>query len=309
MNEINLSIFKDALEQIYPERYDIVDDDYIIIHFPEVEINNKYNESVKIHDLFTIFKFNNYLNYDYIELHGWMMTPTSKQYNRDYAHSHLPPSTTGYAELKHNLLNYECNFCLGNGTLNKLISSWQRDFTNVNIFECVLYELGNFVGWESIDGGPYSKLKDITNNSNNIDYQRYYDNCNFDYIISKLYEFNESVPIGIINNSKISSTIDLNYTDSKFESKLITIIENTIKEVYLSDDSININVNALDKNRYIPFRGQNIKLKIFEESIISELKVEDIKNDVIKYILAQIKYKFENLIIDYKYYEYINDKE
>lgn len=310
MDKIDLSIFKDALEETYPERYDIVEDTHIIIHFPEIEISNENKKSLKIYNLFTIFKFENYLTYDYIELHGWLMSPTRKQYLYDYAHSHLPISDTNYKEDKYNLLNDSCPFCLGNGTLNKLICSWQDDFTNISIFECILYELENFVSWESLEGGPYIFLNKVINNSDTIDYDKYYTNCNFKYVINKLYESNESIPVKIIEDSKINKYIEL-YYPLEFKSKLSNIIENTITEVYTRyslDDNDSI-FDRLDKNRFIPFRGKNIKLEIYKEDDNVQLELKNIKNDIIEYILEKLIRLFNLLPITDDYYEYINNKK
>ena len=154
----------------------------IIIHWPEVTVTNEYDESIIIWHLFAKITVSSY---------GMLLHPpkfnrseyNEMQWNSDYAHSHLPginkSSITGWR-----------SSCLGEGPINNTIaklesSSWiegqdNRDirhnywnqalYLDMQVWQLFCWELDKYVHIESLEGGPYRRLKNVGvyNNRNNI---------------------------------------------------------------------------------------------------------------------------------------------
>lgn len=122
---------------------------YIMIWFPEVEITNSREERFTIRDLYVrlVIKDNAHLQ----DFQMTVATFTNSQWLSDYAHSHLP----GITSFQHP--------CLGSGPIGSTIHMLQtEDFEEVS-WEILCSQIEDFVKWESVEGGPYRYIRDITN--------------------------------------------------------------------------------------------------------------------------------------------------
>ena len=153
---------RESLEFIYPGLWDIhintenLSEIYydVIIKFPKIEITNSKNHSHIIHDLYVKWKFGP----------GFKMIKTlagirgSLDYIENkvgYRHSHLPSTSSIDTQFS--------QFCLGTGDFRELHTEWtQEDHEFVQEeFELLLYQLGAYVKWESLGGGPYMRIQNI----------------------------------------------------------------------------------------------------------------------------------------------------
>lgn len=148
-NTVFKYLFPFIFEKYNSTRGDIV---YIIVHFPEVRVVNENDKYVDIKELYARVKITmdghiegtfGLLRADY---------PVSHLY-ADYAHSHISGVTLSTNDFK--------SPCLGTGPINRTIVSLVADF-DLNMWMLFCRELDTYVTVESLSGGPYRRLENIT---------------------------------------------------------------------------------------------------------------------------------------------------
>ena len=124
----------------------------ILVHFPEVRVSNEYDKFVDIKELYARVKVSN--SGTIVGTFGLLRAdyPLSHIY-ADYAHSHIPGITLNENEFK--------SPCLGNGPINSTISSLVRE-CDLNFWMLFCRELDTYVTVESLAGGPYRRMENIT---------------------------------------------------------------------------------------------------------------------------------------------------
>ena len=153
---------RESLEFIYPGLWDIhvntenLNEIYydVIIKFPKIEITNSKNHSHIIHDLYVKWRFGT--GFKMIkQLQGIRGSLDYIENKVGYRHSHLPGTSSTDREFS--------KFCLGTGDFRELHTEWaQEDYEFVQEeFELLLYQLGAYVKWESLGGGPYMRIQNI----------------------------------------------------------------------------------------------------------------------------------------------------
>ena len=130
----------------------------MIIHFPEIDICNSAGKKHPIKDLFV--KFNFLHDFSAIDsfLSGLRTTLSTVEVLKSYQHSHL----------NSNGLGSWCSFCLGSSTpivkcfmelqIDKAFS--QKDWKDK--YYMFLFQIDQYVRWESKEGGPYRFFKDLS---------------------------------------------------------------------------------------------------------------------------------------------------
>ena len=123
----------------------------IVVHFPEVTITNENNKSIIIQDLYAKVCINglgnlcsgplfNRATYPYIQL------------VRGYMHSHINGIVTG---------DQFTSSCLGSGPINRTINSLRMECEE-GLWKLYCIELEKYVHVESLQGGPYHRLENVT---------------------------------------------------------------------------------------------------------------------------------------------------
>ena len=145
------------LEHIYPDRWSLSEfptDEYpyhYYLHFPIIEISNSQNLKHTIKDLYVRFQFNSIGILGDID--GTRATYNQAEFESLYSHSHLSSSAAKDATWG--------GFCFGSESINNDIGTLQEEFHSI-IFEALLFELETFLSWESLEGGPYRKIENIS---------------------------------------------------------------------------------------------------------------------------------------------------
>lgn len=142
-------LFPFVLEKYNPT---IINAVYIIVHFPEVRVANENDKYVDIKELYARVRVTNSGNIE--GTFGLLRAdyPVSHLY-ADYAHSHISGVTLAANEFK--------SPCLGTGPINRTIVSLVADF-DLNMWMLFCRELDTYVTVESLNGGPYRRLENIT---------------------------------------------------------------------------------------------------------------------------------------------------
>lgn len=147
------------VEEYYGEEYtdlqEVSEEDWeenpscIMIWFPEVEITNSREERCTIRDLYVKLSIE-----EHARLQDFQMTVatfTKAQWMSDYGHSHLP-----------GIIQF-IQPCLGRGPIGSTMHTLKTEDFDETSWEILCSQIEDFVKWESIEGGPYRYIKDITN--------------------------------------------------------------------------------------------------------------------------------------------------
>ena len=153
---------EEKLELVYPDRWSFTDyteslethDEglyHYYIHFPEIEITNSKRMKHTIYDLYVRLRFHS--DGSLVDVDGTRSTLNQAEYESGYAHSHLSSSVVSNAAWG--------GFCMGGSEpIGNDIGALQMGY-DPTIFEALLYQLEIFLGWESLEGGPYKKIQNI----------------------------------------------------------------------------------------------------------------------------------------------------
>lgn len=130
----------------------------IIVRFPDITIENEYNQSTNIKDLFAKIIINKNTGYLDSTFKLIRSTYTRAQFNSGYKHSHLPRIDS------YNLFNWD-NPCLGGGPIRDTCVSLNTCFSE-ELWQLFCVELDLYVRTESRAGGPYISVENIFTDTN-----------------------------------------------------------------------------------------------------------------------------------------------
>lgn len=199
----------------------------LIIKFPELTLFNSIGSQHTIKDLFIKIKASSVgiIN----TLYGTRTTFNLKELSSNYIHSHLHPDA----------INGFSNFCMGTSELGMYMAEKSNtpDLSE-DEFEYLLHIINNYLTWESLEGGPYKKIDDISIGGNSYRYTVGLSNSNINNLVNICTDIPE-------------------IKEHKTPSHSVCYIENNIefwryvtsKLPYVVNDSLNfcqnINVNTL----------------------------------------------------------------
>lgn len=142
----------------------------IIIRYPKIEITNSRDDKHTIRDLIVIINLinrNSRINID-TSIRGLRLTVSKEELLSNYVHSHLYQRAYNDDSLD---INTASSFCLGHNEIPEVIAIF-NDNQETGTFELFLMTLNTMVEWESLEGTPYFRIKEISNriHSSNIYY-------------------------------------------------------------------------------------------------------------------------------------------
>lgn len=122
-----------------------------IIKFPEINITNSKGHKHYIKDLYMLLRFNPWMRL--LEMNGMRGKKTYSELDANYTHSHI--ATCGVEKG-----SYRHSCCLGHTDYDNLYMSLIGKFGE---YELTLFvqQLGDYLSWESIEGGPYCNINNI----------------------------------------------------------------------------------------------------------------------------------------------------
>lgn len=212
----------------------------ILVHFPEVRVSNENDKFVDIKELYARIKISN--SGTIIGTFGLCRTdyPLSHIF-ADYAHSHIPGITTDTNEFKPP--------CLGHGPIVSTISSLTRE-CDLNFWMLFCRELDTYVTVESLTGGPYRRLENITGNKRLYEVQNSFSTKNHRKKLGRYYKFSE-FPIedlkGFIKYMLEQQVVKIGFSNNSY------ILAMSYKEAIISIsncfiDYINNHIKRTEKN-------------------------------------------------------------
>ena len=143
-------------ERIWRDTIGEVADFTVVIRFPLVTITNDSKESHEIRDLWVRF-FITGKGHIVGTLMGTRTSVTPEEQIASYRHSHLGTSKgSGWS-----------GYCLGSGPLAMMIPMMRNTF-KPGQFQLFLFNIKEYVKWESISGTPYIRMNTIKNRTGTV---------------------------------------------------------------------------------------------------------------------------------------------
>jgi len=172
-----LRVFWD-IQPVGSDSYELDDEDYttlksrydntraiIMVWWPSVTVSNENDRSILIHDLYARVDLTPDGRIPY-EMTGFKLnrtTFTDVQFESGYIHSHVP-SRCG-------LPNFQ-NPCLGRGPIRNTIADLKNNYEEA-LWMLFCQELSLYVTVESLTGGPYIKLEEVSNLHRSLTYSNF----------------------------------------------------------------------------------------------------------------------------------------
>lgn len=130
----------------------------IIIRFPKVTVSNENGDSVDIYDLFVKVPIDRKgaLKETFSMVRS---TYTYAQYISNYAHSHLA-----------GIINNFRQPCCGSGPIVRTMSTLKKTKFNLQLWGLFIFELQKYVTVESLEGGPYNRITNISDKKSKYPY-------------------------------------------------------------------------------------------------------------------------------------------
>lgn len=129
-------------------------DPNIYVYFPEVRITNESDKYVDIKDLYV--KIHLSQTGSLVGSFGLNRTTyTDVQFKNDYMHSHTP-------RIDRSHLQHFLSPCLGSGPIKSTVASLNKEYDE-SIWRLFCVELQKYIETESLSGGPYRRLEDLSN--------------------------------------------------------------------------------------------------------------------------------------------------
>jgi len=161
----------------------------VIVHLPEVKIENNMGESHIIRDLFVSYIVKNIVadpGYKFqLSFQCAKSTFSVKEAATDYyVHSHI----SGGPHFPHNEDDFKSGFCMSTSEYYQSISNLRMNPTPENWY-LVFLGLKSFISWESLEGGPYRLIKDLSRGGGS--------QTSHSALVSELESFISEIPLGL----------------------------------------------------------------------------------------------------------------
>ena len=261
------------LQELYPDKWEWNEKDEILIHFPKIKMTNSKGLQHDITNMYAMLRYQHINKMFSGTLRGARSTRTGSEQTNSYIHSHLP--STG-------LCNFG-SFCLGSSTLGMLLSDLAtiqptpERLEDLKLrFMLVLMEIENYLGWESVEGGPYKYMKDIAMGSLSMNLSSTYGRIaerimdeiypEFKRDNNLLFKFNKKGLIDIVKNHNFLLLI------SKYCPEKHLVYRSSTGRFYSEKSETRVKLGKVVDGTTFNFKGETIigeivsEVKIYEES-------------------------------------------
>lgn len=269
----------------------------ITIRFEDITISNELNQSTKIEEIFSrvVLGYTGKL----LDFPFWLRTKFSKlHYDSNYCHSHLNISPNN---------NYFEQPCLGDGPIVKTIRSLNND-NSLDLWNLFWAELDLCIKTESLEGGPYKKLQNISGKP-----IRYFYDYNKNIQLGGLFDFHLKACRDIIKEVILYKSLPIIFRENSFyialsDFDLLLLLSNAaialvnsnhscmglIVDDMLKPYTINENKQICTiPNSQVPTPDVTEKLFTFNgEEIYKEIVSDDYEKVKVYYLLSEYYYKY-----------------
>lgn len=275
----------DLFEAKYKNNYDLGFEDkgtyltpYFKVLYPDFTITNSAGESHNIKDLVVIHR----VAYSRTGGHIYTQHPEGGRFRKtklettaSYQQSHLP----GYDSKCWRENPFQtATFCVGGDTdVSRMIAEFEVEM-DWDRYELFLFCVDSMITWESLEGIPYRKMRDIKTSMNNR-----VTSINNNHILKIVnYIINEEIPLDVDfyvsegrfkikpnerANEFIKKAILYNLPFEAYKFILVTRVSNTFSEFLQmrAESQQASDFTILSKDQYTIFRGKKVFAKIIKE--------------------------------------------
>lgn len=122
----------------------------IVLKYNNITLTNSVGGSHFIKSIFIKLRFNKIIKRFDNSMQGIRGDLSVKELNSGYSHSHLRTSQNSWSP-----------FCLGSSEIAGILTDLNDDDFNDAKFDLLLYNLEEYIKWESIEGGPYFRIANL----------------------------------------------------------------------------------------------------------------------------------------------------
>jgi hypothetical protein len=122
----------------------------IVLKYNDITLTNSEGSSHFIKSIFIKLRFNKITKRFDNSMQGIRGDLSVKELNSGYSHSHLRTSQNSWSP-----------FCLGSSEIAGILTDLNDDNFNDAKFDLLLYNLEEYIKWESIEGGPYFRIANL----------------------------------------------------------------------------------------------------------------------------------------------------
>jgi hypothetical protein len=216
-------------EEIWTEVVGERKDFTVVIHFPLVTITNDSRETHEITDLWVRFGLTGEGYVSWLE--GTRTSVTPEEQIACYRHSHL--SSTNGSEWD--------NFCLGVGPLSMMMSMMRNQYRQEQ-FQLFLFNIREYVSWESISGTPFIRMNTVKNRSGMIEHHitSISENLRERYV-DEVFHFLKNLP-----HDFLVENVDVKLDGGRFNVTISAMLEGMISLHFVSSSTYLTRINLLE---------------------------------------------------------------
>jgi len=275
------------IEQVSPIEFNVT------VLFPEVNITNSRRNKHIMRDLYV--KINVGINVEVdgdrisnIILSGRRGKLSEEEYQSNYGHSHF--SGGG--------LERWSDFCLGSSDFAMILQTMKFSLTPED-WSLLFLSLGNYVSWESIEGGPYKNIQNIALRQ---------DSYNTSDFRNHALELIKTLPNACLtlNDGKIEFNTDHpSLLEHYVENSRITSFRTGASNTFASMET-RFNTHVRNECRTFRFKGTDITPVLYRKSApntvaSTEPEKANIDQDVIEFYNRTISKELKKYNIHYEY--------
>lgn len=294
-----------VLDAIYPNNYDLqfnkeTNHLNLLIRFDTFTIINTNRDTRDISGLYVLISFTMNDDEDVVvsEFKGFRSTYDLEAYKHGYAHSHLHTKRSSD-------LFRPTGFCTGSTGFTAVLAEL-RDKIDLEKFELFLYDLDNYVRWESLEGTPHIRMDTarVNNSTGNTSASSV---THGDMILSEKKFYKETEFIPNINANIVNGELEINILNER-ELMLEVAKYATVKGIMTNNNQL-IQVERVDRElidgivenakRYVEFktfRNEEIKYEVQYEGQ-QESEEEFPHPQIFQYICNSIKERYKNQLL------------
>lgn len=256
---------------------------FIVIHFPEINLTNSKGQKHTIRDIFVRFSIGNIRDNETdsgeflasINMQGRRSTFTLKEAESGYSHSHL------------STFNNWGSFCLGASSFAILLDQVKLSLAEEDWF-LLFFSVEKYLQWESLEGGPYSRIANIT-------YQQNVPIVNYEQL---LRAFVKDIPLEVFEFAGELKLVKNHGALGNFYNQ-----KSPIKSLNpLSQESANRKVRELNSQRIeFTFQDKTIKFKVLDPDDLNTHESTFIEKAIVDGYNYVIENKLRNFNKDLSY--------
>jgi hypothetical protein len=278
---------------------------YFKVFYPEFTITNSHGDSHKIKDLVIVHRIaynSNNEGHIYTKRpFGGRFSLTKLEIASSYQQSHLP----GISDWNKRPFD-TTRFCVGGDTdVSRMIAEFEVEM-DWDRYELYLFCIDSMITWESLEGVPYRKIKDIKNALNNK--VNSVTASDVSTLVSKI--LNDKIPLDVDfyiekrryrirpnerANEFVKNLVLQNFTFDQYKNILVSRVPNTFSEFLQgrAEQQPKRSFEFTFPREYTIFRGKKVFAKLIKEDTRNEAIVS-LENLIIypkflKHVLSQLE--------------------